>query len=208
MPDVRAATRDDIELLARIAAAGFHDDPVFKWVFPDPAARLPQLRLVFGSMARDMVPDGGVVHLVDDACAACWRTPDHQHGRTAGDRVQDEGSGDAAGSPFPDDVLERLGILGFAMVEAHPHEPHWYLNVVSTFPERQGQGLGSRVLRPVLTMCDDDVQPAYLESTNPRNMSLYRRHGFEETGRIDLPDGPSLHQMWRLPGSQSSRRHR
>jgi hypothetical protein len=28
-------------------------------------------------------------------------------------------------------------------------------------------------------------------------MTLYRRHGFEQTGEIPLPDGPSLYPMWR-----------
>jgi ribosomal protein S18 acetylase RimI-like enzyme len=41
--------------------------------------------------------------------------------------------------------------------------------------------------------------PAYLESSNPRNMSLYRRHGFEQVGELPLPDGPALYPMWRTP---------
>lgn len=44
-----------------------------------------------------------------------------------------------------------------------------------------------------------DHSPAYLESTNPRNVSLYERHGFAVTGSIDLPGGPSLSAMWRDP---------
>jgi len=28
-------------------------------------------------------------------------------------------------------------------------------------------------------------------------MTLYRRHGFEQIGEIELPDGPSLYPMWR-----------
>lgn len=44
-------------------------------------------------------------------------------------------SDDAGPSPFAPDELERLGILGEAMMRSHPHEPHWYLNVVSTIPD-------------------------------------------------------------------------
>ena len=43
MPDVRPATLDDVDLLARIAAAGFYDDPVLSWVFRDDGRRLDQL---------------------------------------------------------------------------------------------------------------------------------------------------------------------
>ena len=31
---------------------------------------------------------------------------------------------------------------------------------------------------------------AYLESSNPKNMSLYERHGFESMGRIQIGDSP------------------
>ena len=56
------------------------------------------------------------------------------------------------------------------------------------------------MLEPVLDDADADGWPCYLESSNPRNVSLYLRHGFVETGELPLPDGPSLTQMWREPG--------
>lgn len=59
MTDVRPATLDDVDLLARIAAAGFYDDPVLSWVFRDGARRLDQLTLVFTGMVHDMLPDWG-----------------------------------------------------------------------------------------------------------------------------------------------------
>jgi predicted GNAT family N-acyltransferase len=55
------------------------------------------------------------------------------------------------------------------------------------------------LLREVLQRCDRDRTPAYLEATSPENVRLYRRHGFEVTGEICLPDGPSLWPMWRAP---------
>ena len=100
---------------------------------------------------------------------------------------------------FSGEEIERLVILGGVMSEGHPHERHWYLNVVSTLPSRQSQGLGGAVLAPVLDDADDNGWPCYLESSNPRNVSLYLRHGFVETGQLPLPDGPSLTQMWREP---------
>ncbi|MEA3019661.1 MAG: hypothetical protein QOI47_1185 [Actinomycetota bacterium] len=84
---------------------------------------------------------------------------------------------------------------------AHPHErPHWYLNVLSTLPARQGQGLGARALAAMCTRLDAARVAAYLESSNPRNMTLYRRHGFVDMDdTVDMPDGPSLYPMWREP---------
>lgn len=40
---------------------------------------------------------------------------------------------------------------------------------------------------------------AYLEATSPDNRRLYERHGFEVTGEIVVPDGPTLWAMWRDP---------
>ncbi len=198
MPEVRAAAPTDRALIARITAAGFYDDPVMSWALRDDGSRLDQLRQIFGDLVDDMLPDRGLVHLADDASAALWRDPSFDHAGGA------QGGGDppspaAPSVPFLPEELERFGLLGEAMAAAHPHEPHWYLFVVSTLPERQGQGLGAAVLQPVLARADREAVPAYLESTSPRNLSLYRRHGFVETGEIALPDGPSLTQMWREP---------
>ncbi len=46
----------------------------------------------------------------------------------------------------------------------------------------QGTRLGSRLMTPSLEIVDREHLPAYLDSTNPRNMPFYERHGFEVTG--------------------------
>jgi GNAT superfamily N-acetyltransferase len=198
MAAVRPATVDDRELLARIAAEGFFHDPVLSWVLPDDANRLGQLIHLFGGMVDDMLPDRGRVHLVDAASAAFWREPGFDQTRTASDRLEDAPA-DAPPPPYADDELARMAALSAAMHEAHPHEPHWYLNVVSTLPSHQSQGLGARVLAPVLVLADEAGQPCYLESTNPRNRTLYYRHGFEDMGDVEIDGGPSMRQMWREP---------
>jgi GNAT superfamily N-acetyltransferase len=194
MTDVRVASSDDIDLVARIGAAGFYDDPVMGWAFRDPTTRLERLTWVFTGLSTDMIATS-TVHVGDDACMSLWRGPEFDHRAGEGELPADIGD-----LPLEDDELVRLGILGEAMAAQHPHEPHWYLNVLSTLPDRQGQGLGAAVLGPVLERCDADGVPAYLESSNPRNVTLYRRNGFVESGRpIELPDGPSLIPMWRAP---------
>ena len=197
MIGVRPATLADAAVVARIAVAGFYDDPVMRWVFPDDAVRPDRLRVLFSGLVDDMLPNRGVVHVGGDATAALWRDPTFEHGRSAADRASEVT--EEQPMPFSPDELERLMILGGTMMANHPHEPHWYLNVVSTIPERQGQGLGSAVLQPVLEQCDRDQDRAYLESTNPRNHSLYHRHRFVDAGEIQLDGGPVMMAMWRDP---------
>jgi GNAT superfamily N-acetyltransferase len=200
MSDVRPAGLEDRDLVARIAAEGFFDDPVMGWVFREPERRLAQLTSVMGGLFDDMVPDRGTVHVLDAACTALWRRPDFDEVRPASERMHDaEPAPEPVVDLFTDEEVERLRILGTVMAEGHPHERHWYLNVVSTLPSRQSQGLGKAILGPVLDDADDNGWPCYLESSNPRNVSLYLRHGFVETGQLPLPDGPSLTQMWREP---------
>jgi GNAT superfamily N-acetyltransferase len=198
---VREGDLTESALIRRISAAGFYADPVMSWTMPDDATRLHLLEFAFGGLVRDYLPSRGVVQVLDDASVTFWRTPSFDYNapndRGAGD------NGDGGGEhPFPDDVVERFAILDSVMHAAHPHDAaHWYLNVIATLPDRQGQGLGARILEPVLTRCDRDGVGAYLESSNPRNMTLYRRMGFVQTGELPLPDGPSLYPMWRDPRS-------
>ena len=189
---VRDATEDDLALVARISAAGFEDDPLMRWVFADDPARLEPMRIAFGGLAKSYLAEHSVLHVVGEACVTMWRMPAY----VAPPATDDDGP-----SPFAPGVQERFRILGELMEVAHPHDrPHWYLNVIATLPSHQGRGLGARALRPMVERFDAAGEPAYLESSNPRNMTLYRRHGFEELGDpIDLPDGPSLYPMWREP---------
>jgi GNAT superfamily N-acetyltransferase len=199
MPEVRPATADDLDLLARIAAEGFYDDPVMSWALRDDDRRLGQLLLMFRGLAEDVLPPRGHAFLADGASACFWRDPSFDH---QGDDDGGEGDGESdegTPSPFDADELDRFAILRTAMHEAHPTDAHWYLNVVSTLPSERSRGLGAAVLAPMIARADAESVPCYLESTNPRTRTLYYRHGFEDMGDIHLDDGVSMRQMWRLP---------
>ena len=62
----------------------------------------------------------------------------------------------------------------------------------------QGQGLGSAMLKQGTRICDEAHMPAYLESSNEKNVPLYQRHGFEIVAEETLPrGGPKVWFMWR-----------
>ena len=54
-----------------------------------------------------------------------------------------------------------------------------YLPFIGVDPAQQGKGSGAALLKSVLAKCDKTHVPAYLESTNPRNRTLYERLAFE-----------------------------
>lgn len=83
----------------------------------------------------------------------------------------------------------------------HPTaEEHEYLLMIAVAPGRQGEGLGTELIRPVLERCDREGVPAYLEASSERSRGLYERLGFAFTGdAVRLPDGPLMWPMWRKP---------
>ena len=86
------------------------------------------------------------------------------------------------------------------MESHHPAERHYYLYLLGVHPDHQSQGLGSALLRTVLERCDREQMPAYLEASNPRNISLYGRHGFRVIRELQFGrGGPYLAAMWREP---------
>jgi ribosomal protein S18 acetylase RimI-like enzyme len=61
------------------------------------------------------------------------------------------------------------------------------------------RGLGGALMRYAIERCDADKMLAYLESSNPRNIPLYERHGFEVMGEIKVGAGPTVTPMLRRP---------
>jgi ribosomal protein S18 acetylase RimI-like enzyme len=187
---IRTATAVDAEDVARVLAAGFHDDPVMTWIFADD--REPKLAAFFNFLAGEVLVPLSVTYMVSGACAG-WTPPDPEP-------WSDERTlrfAEQMGAVCTARDFERLQMLGNLMDAAHPPQPYWYLSVLATVPAQQGNGLGSRLLRHSLTGVDASGLPAYLESTNPRNVSLYERHGFRVTDEVTLPDGPVMALMWR-----------
>ena len=102
--------------------------------------------------------------------------------------------------------LARLARLGLSTERAHRAvmpAPHWYLVLLGVDPRRQGQGLGGRLLQPVLARADAGGLPCYLETEKPENVGFYQRFGFEVRLSGELPDrGPRFWAMVRPPRRQ------
>lgn len=89
-------------------------------------------------------------------------------------------------------VVEQMGA-------AHPHEPHWHLAFIGVDPTHQGSGIGAALLRYALARIDERGLHAYLESSNPANLPLYQRHGFEVIREIRVGGSPPVFPMVRVP---------
>jgi len=192
---IRLASSADANRIAESLALAFEDDPVMALLFPDTSSRGRRLTRFFRTVLLVQHLDQGACFTdADLTAAALWNLPGQWH-LTPGRLLRGSlGFVSAFGTNLPV-ALRALG----AVERAHPHAPHYYLAVLGTRPDRQGTGLGSSVLQPVLERCNHDGLGAYLESSKERNIPFYRRHGFEVTGEIRLPGGPLVWPMWRDP---------
>lgn len=176
---------------AGVLAAAFADDPVLSWVFRNPATRLRYGRGFFDHTLRRLAPDGLTWTTADEAGVSVWAAPGHWRVSALESlRMWRLLPGMVPHAPRT--------LLALAGVEArHPHSDHAYLAAVGVAPGRQGEGLGSTLIAPGLAWADERGLPAYLESSNPRNVPLYERHGFRVTSVLRLPSGPPVSLMWR-----------
>jgi GNAT superfamily N-acetyltransferase len=194
VPEVRKATRSDASALAEMLGRAFFEDPVIEWVFRDESRRLARARRYFAGRLRVLLPQDECYTTPDLAGAALWARPDEWHDPPLMALWQVVTFAPGIGTR----ALEVL--RGLRAVEArHPAKPHWYLAVLGTEPDRQGEGVGSAVIQPVLNECDRLDVPAYLETARERNVDFYTRQGFRVTDELRLPDGPMVWLMWRDP---------
>jgi ribosomal protein S18 acetylase RimI-like enzyme len=167
----------------------FARDPVTRWVWRDPHEYLthfPPFVEVFGGKAFAC----GSAHRTEEFLgAALWLPPGVQPDEDTMVGMI-ESTVDPARVPTVFRIFEQMG-------RYHPAEPHWYLPLIGVDPLMQGRGYGSALLRHALEQIDREGQLAYLESTNPANVPLYRRHGFEVVGTIQVDDAPPMIPMVR-----------
>lgn len=191
MSAVRAAAGGDVDAVVHVITLAFTADPITRWAIPDPHAyvsAMPDFVRAFGGHA---FPNDTADWTADRCGAALWLPPGVE---PDGERMMAllEVYGNRQALSDLHSIFEQMGRF-------HPTEPHWYLPLIGVDPACQGRGLGGALMRYATERCDRDGLPAYLESSNPRNISLYERHGFEVMGRIQAGSSPVMTPMYRKP---------
>jgi len=57
--------------------------------------------------------------------------------------------------------------------------PHWYLWALGVDPNRQGSGIGSRLLMSGVLQAQQAGRPCFLETNTEANVDFYQKRGFE-----------------------------
>ena len=198
-----AGPSQEVGEVVNVLSASFGADPFFEWVFPDSARRTAQIERWWEFMLTRRPPESEMWEIDAHQAAAYWMAPVETPPDSETTAEWEAAFVEMMVDELGDLVAERFEMFG-RVTDAHPTEPHWYLSAVGTMPAAQGRGLGAAVVAPILTRCDELGIPAYLESSNPRNLPFYLRLGFRITDEVEQsPDGPFLTCMWREPGKRA-----
>ena len=173
-----------------VIVLAFSADPAARWSYPDAGRYLmhfPEIVRAFGGRA---FAHGTAYHVGDFAGAALWLPP--------GIGPDEESLAAVLRRSVPAERQATVRAVFEKMESYHPVEPHWYLPLIGVDPVHQRAGHGGALLDHVLRQCDRDHTPAYLESTNPANISLYERHGFRRLATIQIGSSPPVVPMLRV----------
>jgi GNAT superfamily N-acetyltransferase len=184
---------DESQAIATVVSA-FAADPVERWLYPSDheyELHFPSFSAAFAGRAFE---SGTAWALDGHAAVALWLGP--------GVEADEEVIGGVLAETVAEEKHEELFFVLGEMAEVHPADPHWYLPWLAVRPQRQGGGLGARLLAHCLAKVDESGLPAFLETPNPRNVGFYERHGFEVVAVTEAPSCPPLTSMLR-PASPS-----
>ncbi len=201
----RLATSEDLPVLADVLARAFVDDPMFVALAPHDDRMQDRLRSMFTGVLKYVSHDlSDTLTTADRDGVAVWNPPGYKGPRGLdGLRMLPHMAG-LTGWRRIQRMMSALNQLDRRHAHLVP-EPHWYLLALAVAPGRQGRGIGSALMRPMLERCDLDGLPAYLETATPRNLPLYERHGFAIVAEVSLgKPGVPVWLMRREPAAPSA----
>lgn len=195
LPKIVALREGDLPAAAAALSRAFQDDPLQKYVLPDPVERAAQSPGLFAPLLRYGLNFGEVLTTAGSpAGAAVWLGPEAwevtpERATAAGLDKLPAVLGAAAAERF-------FSVL--AAIDPYHHRDvppaHWYVMVVGVAPEEQGKGIGRALLQPIIKRADTSALPCYLETAQPANVGLYEGLGFRRV--VDMIEPQSGLRLW------------
>lgn len=166
---ITVATPDDRAAVVTSLVAAFTDDPVLRHLFPEEASYPRYAAAFFGHLFDKRVHRGTIWTIGRGTSVAIWEPPG----------AREEWPDDDLAAQLPVDALARVHAYDEAVHAALPAAPFWYLGVLGTRPDAAGRRWGHAVMRVGLAHAAAAGLPAILETSNPGNVEVYRRAGWE-----------------------------
>jgi GNAT superfamily N-acetyltransferase len=190
-PTVKIARASDEAAVIAVVTLAFSTDAPARWTWPEPHQYLRHFPTFIRAFGGQAFAHRSAYYVDGFAGAALWLPPNVQPDEEAMMALMQTTSSEAA---------QKDGLALFEqMARFHPSEPHWYLPLMGVDPSQQGKGYGAALMQHALLRCDRDHALAYLESTSPKSVPLYERHGFVRLGTIQVGTSPNLFPMLPKP---------
>jgi GNAT superfamily N-acetyltransferase len=176
-PEITVATGADRGRVIDSLVAAFIGDPVLRYLFPEEATYPEYAAAFFGHLFDKRVHKRTIWTVEGGASVAIWEPP----------AVENEPPRASLADQLPADALTRVHAYDEAVHAALPTTPFWYLGVLGTHPDYAGRRWGHAVMRAGLCHATADGLPAILETSNPANVQVYRRAGWEVVCSVTDP---------------------
>jgi ribosomal protein S18 acetylase RimI-like enzyme len=201
---VRSAATAELDVVAEVLADAFREDPIFDWILRNDERRDSARVQFFRGWTADEFEHDRRIHVVERdgsiVSASLWTDPP---GAQPSPRLallrSLWGMRELTGlARFP-----RFARMVMSSEARHPRFPHYYLGAIGSARSARGSGAGSTMIRATLEESDAAGLPTYLESSNPRNLSFYWRHGFHVIDELRFGrNAPALTLMLREPAAR------
>ena len=188
-PVIRKLDPSQLEAASNALMMGFSTDPFQRWLMPDPTIYYKNFKKWTVNTCKQSFLEEGVFGDENNYGTAVWFPPGFDIDFADVSETYKEIPKDRKAEAFK--MFEMMG-------ESRVHDA-WYLEYLAVDPSKQGSGLGSLILKESLKVIDELGEAAYLESSNPQNMSLYERFGFRFLKKIQVGSSPQINTMFRQP---------
>ncbi|MEM7540622.1 MAG: N-acetyltransferase [Pseudomonadota bacterium] len=192
IPAIRAANVEEQQQTLATMVLGFAADPLVRWMWPDPLTYFSRGPAIFSAFGGKAFASFTAFVTNDFAGAALWLPPGVKGEQSVVERE--------LSATIDASRLGEVRAVFEAMARYVPQDPCWYLPAIAVDPATQGKGIGTALMAYALERVDEGGTPAYLESSNPRNVQLYEGFGFEVIAEVGVGAGPVVYPMLR-PGA-------
>jgi ribosomal protein S18 acetylase RimI-like enzyme len=182
--DIIKLKQSDFLIASDQLAAAFGQDPLVNYFLPDEkTARLNALKQMSQALLNYGQPYNHIYTTAHTPKGvAIWLPPEASEPNLS--QLWQVVTSGLIMAPFYMRWDRILDFIAFIATEIRLHdktasEPHWYLSMLGVSPEYQGQGLGGKLLQPVLQEADRTNMPCYLETSTTGAVRFYQRQGFE-----------------------------